>query len=263
MKLCLVAALLLGATLAQAEPPSSLHMSVDRPSINQLAFTGSATFGGWALDTRGAVAAVAYSIDGGPATPAIYGGSRTDVCAVYSNAPSCPNVGWNLGLDTTQLANGSHTLVVTATSSTGTVNQSAQFIVVNPGVGASGPAGPQGPAGATGAQGPKGDSGAQGPIGLTGPAGPQGPQGIAGPQGATGPQGPAGSSLQSITDVFNGDGVKQGFTLSFAPASVPQVFRNGVRQTSGSDYTLAGQTLTFVTQSIPAAGDHVAVDYWH
>ena len=39
-----------------------------------------------------------------------------DVCAVYAKSPDCPNVGWSARLDTTQLANGTHTLTVTATS---------------------------------------------------------------------------------------------------------------------------------------------------
>ena len=47
-----------------------------------------------------------------------YSGSRPDVCAIYLSA-SCPDVGWSYLLDTTVLKNGTHSLDVTATSSTG------------------------------------------------------------------------------------------------------------------------------------------------
>src|SRR5581483_9580797 len=45
--------------------------------------------------------------------------SRPDVCAVYTNRPGCPNVGWTLPVDTTIFTNGTHTGQVTITSSKG------------------------------------------------------------------------------------------------------------------------------------------------
>jgi hypothetical protein len=111
---------------------SDTQVSIDRPRPDLLAFSGMATFGGWALNDNQAVLSVTASIDNDAPVPVPYGGTRGDVCAVYPGRPDCPNVGWNYALDTTQLTNGSHMLTVTASTASGaSATQSSQFIVVN------------------------------------------------------------------------------------------------------------------------------------
>jgi hypothetical protein len=41
-----------------------------------------------------------------------YGNNRQDVCNIYVNYPSCPNVGWSYSVDTSTLTNGWHWLRV-------------------------------------------------------------------------------------------------------------------------------------------------------
>jgi hypothetical protein len=44
----------------------------------------------------------------------------------------CPNVGWNINVDTTQFADGDHTVEVTAISATGQRSTaSATFAIIN------------------------------------------------------------------------------------------------------------------------------------
>ncbi len=111
-------------------PGSNIRISIDSPGAGDA--TGSVNFGGWALDGNDAIATVELRIDGSLIGDAAYGGLRSDVCGVYPGSSGCPNVGWNIGVDTTVLANGSHTAEVTATSTRGlhaTVSKS--FIVEN------------------------------------------------------------------------------------------------------------------------------------
>ncbi|HEY3455564.1 MAG TPA: Ig-like domain-containing protein [Bryobacteraceae bacterium] len=114
-------------------PPSktSLTITVDSPAPGA-PLSGAATLYGWAIDTDTSISGVTYTVDGASYGPASYGGSRTDVCAVFPGRAGCPNVGWSAILDTTRLSNGSHTLQVTATNSRGvrfTVSQA--FTVSN------------------------------------------------------------------------------------------------------------------------------------
>jgi hypothetical protein len=59
------------------------------------------------------------------------------------------------------------------------------------------------------------------------------------------------------------DGVNSQFTLSAAPnpASSLAVFRNGLLQKTGQDYTLIGVTLTFVPGNTPQPGDTLLASY--
>jgi hypothetical protein len=59
------------------------------------------------------------------------------------------------------------------------------------------------------------------------------------------------------------DGVNSQFTLSAAPnpASSLAVFRNGLLQKTGQDFTLNGQTLAFVSGAIPQSGDTLLASY--
>jgi hypothetical protein len=67
-----------------------------------------------------------------PAASGFYGASRQDVCDVFPGRSGCPNVGWTLILDTTQLADGTHTLAVTAHPAGGqSYTATATFQVAN------------------------------------------------------------------------------------------------------------------------------------
>ncbi|MBV8550211.1 MAG: hypothetical protein JOY54_02845, partial [Acidobacteriaceae bacterium] len=96
-----------------------MTVDIDTPSAGSAPFSGTVNFGGWVFDTLATIKQVAISIDGVSFGTAAYGGTRTDVCAVYPGKPGCPNVGWNFSLDTTLLADGTHTLAVTGTSASG------------------------------------------------------------------------------------------------------------------------------------------------
>jgi len=112
------------------------HLTIDVPAAGAAALSGQASASGWALSQYNYVSAVNVTIDGGAATPATFF-SRPDVCAVYPDAPSCPNVGWYYGFDTTVLANGVHRLNVTAvpqnngSGSLPSATQSVFFTVAN------------------------------------------------------------------------------------------------------------------------------------
>ncbi len=94
-----------------------MRISIDRPSSGSAPFSGSAAFGGWALDDLASISDVSIAVDGISYGNAMYGGTRADVCNVFSGRPGCPNVGWNFLLDTTTLPDGPHTLAVTGKSS--------------------------------------------------------------------------------------------------------------------------------------------------
>jgi N-acetylmuramoyl-L-alanine amidase len=96
-----------------------IKISIDIPSSSQT-LAGVSPIGGWAVDTSGAtITSVDVLIDGQAVGDAAYGSVRADVCAHYSNAGGCPNVGWNYQLDTDGFANGGHTLQIRATGSDG------------------------------------------------------------------------------------------------------------------------------------------------
>ncbi len=121
-------------TVANWTSSNPIIMSVDNPNSSSGALSGRAPIGGWALSTIAPIAAVYVSVDGTPFGAASYGGTRTDVCGVYSGAPGCPNVGWDFVLDTTLLADGSHTLQITAASVAGqSAAKTQSFRVANSG----------------------------------------------------------------------------------------------------------------------------------
>jgi uncharacterized protein (TIGR03437 family) len=99
--------------------PSPTRISIDVPNTSSPAFKSVAAFGGWAINPSAPIASVTASIDGVSFGAASYGGGRADVCKKYPNSPGCPDVGWNLLVDTTFLANGTHTLAITATTNDG------------------------------------------------------------------------------------------------------------------------------------------------
>jgi uncharacterized protein (TIGR03437 family) len=109
-----------------------MQIYIDAPTAKGGPYFGTVTFGGWAVNKNGPIGSVSVSIDGIPFTGASYGTSRPDVCAALPGYAGCPNVGWSFVLDTTLVANGNHTLAVTATSAAGqssTVSQN--FTIAN------------------------------------------------------------------------------------------------------------------------------------
>ena len=118
--------------VANWSSPSPTHISIDVPSSTSAPFSGPAVFGGWAVNPKSAITGVFAAVDGVPYGPAEYGGNRSDVCAVYVGQPGCPDVGWNLVVDSTLLANGMHTLAITATTAAGqSFTISSSFTVAN------------------------------------------------------------------------------------------------------------------------------------
>jgi len=86
---------------------------------------------GWSLDDNAAISSIAVSVDGVLAGTANYGQSRPDVCAAFPGRAGCPNVGWTFLLDTSTLANGSHTLAIAAQAVGGQRSTIGSTFVVN------------------------------------------------------------------------------------------------------------------------------------
>jgi hypothetical protein len=64
----------------------------------------------------------------------------------------------------------------------------------------------------------------------------------------------------TLTGTINGS--NNSFTLSALPTpSSIALFKNGLRQTSGVDYSLSGQTVVFSSSAVPQAGDTLSADY--
>src|SRR6185437_7672809 len=74
------------------------NYSIDKPDTST--YLGEAHFGGWAGDNAYPISSVAVSIDGNSYGNATYGGTRHDVCNALGNQPGCPNVGWDVLIDT-------------------------------------------------------------------------------------------------------------------------------------------------------------------
>ncbi len=117
-------------TVANSPSASPVLISIDSPSQQSAIVIGQSIFYGWAIDNGAAIGQVSVAIDGAPYGTASYGASRPDVCAVYPADANCPNVGWTLPVDTSQLADGPHTVTVTAAGAH-TNTLSAQFTVAN------------------------------------------------------------------------------------------------------------------------------------
>ena len=94
-------------------PQNKSTMSTGVPAW-QATYSGTQTFSGWAIDNSSAISRVGIEIDGVSYGNALYGVNRPDVCAAYPNHAGCPNVGWGIHFDTAELADGPHTLTVTA-----------------------------------------------------------------------------------------------------------------------------------------------------
>jgi hypothetical protein len=120
-------------TIANWTTGNPMRIDIDNPSPQSTSFSGTVGFGGWAISDIASITNLAISIDGVAFGNTSYGGSRPDVCAAFPARAGCPNVGWNFLLNTALLANGTHTLEVTGTSSGGQNTTVARnFTVSNP-----------------------------------------------------------------------------------------------------------------------------------
>jgi N-acetylmuramoyl-L-alanine amidase len=105
---------------------------VDRPNAQSGPLSGPVSLYGWAITPSRTVDRVAVAIDGSSFGDAHYGDPRGDVCAVYSRV-GCPNVGWDLLVDTTRFADGAHSLQLTAYLGGFTYTTTSSFTVANGG----------------------------------------------------------------------------------------------------------------------------------
>jgi hypothetical protein len=92
---------------------------------------GAVTFSGWAIDLNVPVNSVSVAIDGAVWGTASYGASRPDACAPYVSSANCPNAGWTFDVDSTQLANGTHTVTIMITAGSDQSTLSSFFTVAN------------------------------------------------------------------------------------------------------------------------------------
>jgi len=95
-------------------------ITIDAPGASTGILSGTAQLFGWAIDSYTTINNVEYSIDGVPQGSIFYGLGRPDVCAAYAGLPNfdlstCPYVGFTGSFDTTLIADGQHTLGITAT----------------------------------------------------------------------------------------------------------------------------------------------------
>ncbi|HEX4169162.1 MAG TPA: hypothetical protein VHZ55_27175, partial [Bryobacteraceae bacterium] len=118
--------------VANWSSPSPTRVDIDVPNSSSANFSETAYFGGWALNPTSAITSIQVAVDGIPFGAAQYGGVRNDACSIYKNQPGCPDVGWNAAVDTTYLANGTHTLAITATTAAGqSFTTTSSFTVAN------------------------------------------------------------------------------------------------------------------------------------
>jgi hypothetical protein len=93
--------------------PGLVHVEYPDPQTPST-LSGQQTFSGWAMDLFSPIASVNIAIDGNSYGSAQYGSNRQDVCPYYPGYETCPAIGWTFPFNTSQLANGYHTLTVTS-----------------------------------------------------------------------------------------------------------------------------------------------------
>jgi uncharacterized protein (TIGR03437 family) len=113
-----------------AASSSALRIFVDNPP-SAATLVGTAALRGWASDGNGTLDSVAFAVDGVPITLAVTYGPRGDVCSALKYSGTCANVGWSTLLDTTNLADGAHTLSITAASGSQHATIAWPFTVAN------------------------------------------------------------------------------------------------------------------------------------
>lgn len=85
--------------------------------------------------------------------------------------------------------------------------------------------------------------------------------GTAGPCGSGAAAGPGFADAETPAGTVNGVNAVFALTGAPLPAESLQVFRNGVLQKAGLDYTLDGSTITFAAESVPQFGDELVASY--
>lgn len=98
-------------------------------------------------------------------------------------------------------------------------------------------------------------------ISLVGPAGAAGAAGAQGSPGQPGPSGTGGYLADAVAGTI--DGTNATFTLTYAPNPANSLIlsKNGAVLKSGVDYTLSGNTITFVSGAKPQSGD--SLEAWY
>ncbi|SPE43321.1 conserved hypothetical protein [Candidatus Sulfopaludibacter sp. SbA3] len=82
-----------------------------------------------------------------------------------------------------------------------------------------------------------------------------------------GSTGPCGSTVPSFVDSEAATGIVDGSNTAFGLSAAPDpssslaVYRNGVLQTSGQDFTLTGTTVQFAAAATPQPGDTLLASY--
>lgn len=103
--------------VANSSAPNPTLLDIDQPAASDV-LSGTAKISGWAIDDRASLS-VSMAVDGVVLPGGLtYSLPRQDVCTAYPGRIGCPNVGWSGLLDTTSIADGLHTLTVTAAGTT-------------------------------------------------------------------------------------------------------------------------------------------------
>jgi hypothetical protein len=111
-------------------------VNIDAPAPNAV-ISGTVLVTGWTIDNATAIGtainpnSLQVLVDGVLVGMATYGGSRSDVCAVYPGRPGCPYVGFNFNLNTSGLAAGPHTINVHATDTNPTPDTGLASVTVS------------------------------------------------------------------------------------------------------------------------------------
>ena len=114
---------------AVAAPPI---VTIDDPVVGKV-LSGAVSCFGWVVGETHPVKEVVFFIDNQAAGMAAgYGGSRSDVAAVFPEIPEAERSGFSAAVNTRVLANGTHTLRVTATNTNGeSTTQRVSFEILN------------------------------------------------------------------------------------------------------------------------------------
>jgi hypothetical protein len=88
-------------------------VKLDSPANGQR-LSGTVRVSGHAYDPDGRVMGVLLLINGEARSAATYGRPRPEACSQLSDVPACPNIGFEMDLDTTRLPNGLYSLAVVA-----------------------------------------------------------------------------------------------------------------------------------------------------
>jgi hypothetical protein len=105
-------ALVLAACARPVEPirvPAAPVAAIDQPGMGA-AVSGLTEASGWAVHPQGTIKRIDLLLDGRVTGEAVYGIERPDVCRVFIDRPSCPNVGWRGTVDLTRVPPGAHQL---------------------------------------------------------------------------------------------------------------------------------------------------------